>query len=360
MVPVVSVQEYLAYLDDHLKIGTVSLPVHARAVRNCPWDVQLWCEYLRALERYESPLKEVTAVFEQALASGFGEPAAYLELWLTFIDYKRRATDFLSAESPSPSMLELRAVFERARLHLQEVGGDPEDQVAKYQANLEADQYGSMDVCRQIWAVILQGQPPSATLWLEFVHLEKTYGDKKHLRKAYQRAVEKVHHQPELVTRSFLQFEREEGSLEAWEAARRQCRAKLARVEGRQGKEKEKERQEEVRRLEKVELKKEKDKQYRRDKRQEEAAAKKRSLNGATNTPLFKMPLAATKAPVEAPPGFKPPPGFQERKRAVEPPPGFQENQAKRQKLADPVSDAEFEGMTEVICIWSLVVFVFA
>ena len=51
--------------------------------------------------------------------------------------------------------------------------------MAKYQANLEADQYGCMDVARQIWAAILQAQPFTASLWMDFIQLEKTYGDKK-------------------------------------------------------------------------------------------------------------------------------------------------------------------------------------
>jgi len=72
-------------------------------------------------------------------------------------------------------MRELRVVFERARLHLGEVGGDPGHEVAKYQANLEADQYGSMDVARQIWAVILQvstlGQVfPIPTIFCTFLY----------------------------------------------------------------------------------------------------------------------------------------------------------------------------------------------
>ena len=69
--------------------------------------------------------------FAQALEAGFSEPSSYLELWLTFIDYKRRATRFGKEETDG--MRDLRTVFERARLHLAEVGGDPGHEVAKYQ-----------------------------------------------------------------------------------------------------------------------------------------------------------------------------------------------------------------------------------
>ena len=72
-----------------------------------------------------------TSTFAQALEAGFSEPSSYRELWLTLIDYKRRATRFDKEENDG--MRELRIVFERARIHLAEVGGDPGHEVAKYQ-----------------------------------------------------------------------------------------------------------------------------------------------------------------------------------------------------------------------------------
>ena len=99
---------------------------------------------------------------------------------------------------------------------------------------MEADQYGSMEVARQIWAAILQvsaivsilgirrqdsrlhnthdpslkftqAQPFTASLWCDFIQLEKTFGDKKHLRKAFQRALEKTFDHPEIIAKGFIQ-----------------------------------------------------------------------------------------------------------------------------------------------------------
>merc|ERR1712038_1099663 len=145
-----------------------------------------------------------------------------------------------------------------------------------------------------IWAAILQGQPFTASLWMDFIQLEKTYGDKKHLRKAFQRALEKTFDQPEIIAKAFLQFEREEGSLEAWEQCRKQCQARLARVAASK---------EEARKAEKIERKKEKDKQYRRDKRHEEAAAKKESNGRNIIGNLNKPKPSADNANIDAPPG---------------------------------------------------------
>merc|ERR1712147_430451 len=97
--------------------------------------------------------------------------------------------------------------------------------------------------------------------------------------------------------------------------------------------EKGKDMEEEARKAEKVEKKKEKDKQDRRDKRHEEAAAKKES-NGRNGVGNFIKPKpSGDNVNIDAPPGFKAPPGFNVKKRAgVEPPPGFKEPAPKKQK----------------------------
>ena len=51
------------------------------------------------------------------------------KVWLSFIDYMRRKTEFSSKEVTN-SMSELRDVFERSCTHLAKVKGDPECQVS--------------------------------------------------------------------------------------------------------------------------------------------------------------------------------------------------------------------------------------
>ena len=48
---------------------------------------------------------------------------------------------------------------------------------------------------------------------MEAIQFEKIFGDKKHLRKRYERAMEKTHDAPEEIAASWIQFEREEGDL---------------------------------------------------------------------------------------------------------------------------------------------------
>ena len=53
--------------DSNLKITSVVLPVHERAVRNCPWVSLLWQNYLRALVWQLSLFKVNLAVFGGSL-----------------------------------------------------------------------------------------------------------------------------------------------------------------------------------------------------------------------------------------------------------------------------------------------------
>jgi len=338
--------QYLSYLDSNIKISDVSLPVFERAVRNVPWSVEIWCDYLRSLERYEQPHSEALAVFEQALSAGFGQPGSYLELWLCFIDYMRRRTVW--SEDITESMSDLRTVFERANAHLAKCGGDPEFEVSKYCANLEADQFGSMENARKLWAEITNSHPFKAAVWMEYVQLEKTFGDKKHLRKAYQRALEKTHDEPQILVKSYTQFEREEGSLEAFEQCRKLCKIKMGKVAANKAKANDKKSVEEQVRNEKIDKKKEKDKQHRREKRHQISAEKqslgKNALNGDNVFLKPEVPeLPENKKKVAPPPGFPggkqsvpPPPGFTEnKKRSIAPPPGFKEPLPKKQKTDD-------------------------
>jgi len=332
-------EEYLNYLDTNLRIDTVSLPVYERAVRNCPWSQAIWTDYIRALERYEKDPATVVKVFEESLAVGFGDPAAYLEVWLAFVDFSRRRTEFSSSEE-TQSMAELRAVLDRACDHLASVSGDPECEMLKYYANLEADQFRKMENARKIWADILAQHQFKASLWMEAIQFEKIFGDKKHLRKRYERALEKAHDDPESIAKSWLQFEREEGSLEAFDHCRKAINIKMEKMKTVREKENRSKGDEELNQQAKIEKKKEKDKQYRRDKRQQISAEKKSfkepSANGDDG---FKMPAAPPPAKkVAPPPGYKPPPGG-----AVEPPPGYrppgggdgEEPSAKRPKVEE-------------------------
>ena len=159
--------EYVGFLDAQLKIADVSLPVHERAVRNCTWSGDLWCAYMRALERYgQVGESRVTLVFERALGAGLSTPQDYLKVWLGYVDFRRRATfpdegdrDEKEEDREARKAREeaLRTLFSRAVESLASVkGADLECKVARYWASVEGDRFRAMDKARSIWADIVR------------------------------------------------------------------------------------------------------------------------------------------------------------------------------------------------------------
>ena len=83
---------YIDYIDQNLKMDEKTINVCERAIRNVPNSAAIWIKYIRALERYEKPKETILSVVEKALSRNFIEGISkYREIWLSFIDYKRRA-----------------------------------------------------------------------------------------------------------------------------------------------------------------------------------------------------------------------------------------------------------------------------
>ena len=85
---------------------------------------------------------------------------------------------------------ELRKLFTKALEQLAQVAGDPECKIARYWASVEADRFRSMDKARQIWSEIISKDSPAgdhAKFWIEYINLEKLFGDTKHLKRLFPR-----------------------------------------------------------------------------------------------------------------------------------------------------------------------------
>ncbi|KAK7874320.1 hypothetical protein R5R35_007795 [Gryllus longicercus] len=225
--------DYLKYVDTQLKIDSIVLSVCERAVRNCPWSAPLWVYYLRILERYKHPHQKLTEVMEQALGVGFSTAAEYRGLWMAYLDYLRRRVKW-GEDEEEEQLKELRAAFNRACEHLAQffgLQGDPTCMVLQAWARMEAVHAREMETTRRLWSDILsQGHDKTASMWLEYINLEKCYGDTKHLRRLYQRALAATQDWPESIGDAWLNFERDEGTLETFEACESKYEARMKAV----------------------------------------------------------------------------------------------------------------------------------
>ncbi|KAL3243780.1 hypothetical protein MRX96_019730 [Rhipicephalus microplus] len=183
-------ERYMAYLDNQLKVESVSLPCHERSVRNCPWSANLWASYLKALERSRAEHSKVKETMEQALQAGFSQGQDYQRLWLAFLDYLRRRIEAHSVQGDellAPYVEDLRAAFQKAVEHLLQYAateGDVCGPVLKYWAKVEAKVCHNLPRARELWNDITnQGRATDAQTWLDYANFERTFGDDKHYRK---------------------------------------------------------------------------------------------------------------------------------------------------------------------------------
>ena len=321
--------EYTNYLEtlnlDHAK------KIHTRAIRNCPWSGKLWIKLIRSCEKSKSPLEEVRKHMEAALASV--SETEYRDLWLSFIDYRRRGMKLDEEEEEEKrenEIQEFRTIFNRALEQLAQLDqpGDPDCKIARYWASIEADRFQSMEEARGIWSKIIKGPcGDNAKFWIEYINLEKLFGDTKHLKKLFPRALESSKDWPEEIGEIWMQFEREEGSLESFEEAEIKVNKRLEAIKATRAKKEDEENG-------KIARKKERDKDKRREKRHQESNDRKRKFQTDEKSPLVESAEPEFKKPALPPflerkektkesATINPPPGFIKKTNQINPPPGF-------------------------------------
>lgn len=226
--------DYLTYLEENIKIESVLDQVYQRASRNVSWCAKIWQKWMRAYEKWGKPVLEVQALLENALAAGFSTADDYRSLWITYLEYLRRRIDRSSPEDEEKQIDVLRNTFNKACEYLAKsfgLEGDPNCVILQYWARTEAVHANDMEKARTLWADILsQGHSGIASYWLEYISLEKCYGDTKHLRKLYQKALNSVKDWPESIASSWIDFERDEGTLEQMEVCETRTKERLDKV----------------------------------------------------------------------------------------------------------------------------------
>ncbi|KAL3858472.1 hypothetical protein ACJMK2_013061 [Sinanodonta woodiana] len=322
---------YTKYLDQHLRsVKSVIMQTYHRAVRNCPWSVHIWQNYLLAMERFEEKHDKIKETFEKALLSGFSLGSEYLLLWTTYLDYLRRKINW--KEEHNEDLETFRLTIEKAIEHIDgfDSAGDPNNTVRQFWATIEARYCKNMEKSRQLWnEILIQGQANEASVWLEYYRLERAYGDSKHCRRVLQRALNSVTDFPESIVDAYINFEREEGTLDQYDQAVTKCEAQMQRVNER----KEKAAEKEAEAIEqKLHARQEKKLQKKVEKASQQQRTKFTKRKGAgdsleenvefqkmvTDEDGFKVPL------LPGPPSQKslaPPPG--QGKQSKAPPPGY-------------------------------------
>lgn len=225
--------DYLDYVASTIKDETILSLIYERATRNVPWCSKIWKSWIRSLEKWKKPLLTIQNILENALVAGFSSADDYRNIWMAYLEYLRRRIEPPSSNVKQQTEI-IENAFNKACEHLAKLfglDGDPQCVILQYWARTEAIHVSDMEKARSIWSDILsQGHSIYAASWLEYISLEKCYGDTKHLRKLYQKALVAVKDWPESITNSWLEFERDEGDLEQMEICENKIKEKLDKI----------------------------------------------------------------------------------------------------------------------------------
>lgn len=145
-----------------------------RALRNCSWSAELFIEKIHIAERMELPKPEVQNITEIAFVATVSTPESYLNVWLEYIAYLRRNTNF----SDEKEIENLRANLNLSWESLERIYADPYCELLKMWGRLEYGQLQNVSKGKELWTMILENDNnvSSTGLWIEFAHLELTKG----------------------------------------------------------------------------------------------------------------------------------------------------------------------------------------
>ncbi|XP_071561281.1 squamous cell carcinoma antigen recognized by T-cells 3 [Temnothorax nylanderi] len=226
--------DYIAYLEKVSRLAHVLDPIYHRASRNIPWCSTVWQKWMRSCEEWDKHISEIQKILENALTAGFSTAEDYRNLWVTYLEYLRRNLEQYPDEEREKYLDVIRKTFNRACEHLAKyfgLDGDPNCVVLQYWARFEAIHADDIEQARRLWADILsQEHSATASYWLEYIVLERCYGDSKHLRKLYQKALSSTQDWPESIANSWIDFERDKGTLEQMEFCEAKTKERLDKI----------------------------------------------------------------------------------------------------------------------------------
>ncbi|RWS02172.1 hypothetical protein B4U79_04340 [Dinothrombium tinctorium] len=280
--------KYTKYVDFKMKIQSLSEKVYERAVRNCPWVVSLWDNYIKCLERFEDTKTKIQLVFERALESGFQTGDEYRQIWLTYLDYTRRKTDFQDEKE----IEKLRKCFEAAKNHLNNFeNGDLNGVLLQYLAKIEAKFCKNIENARKIWNESLLNRrfiSSQAQMWIEFANLERLFGEEEQFRKILMKGLQSAKDYPESIGETLVKYEREEGtSIDSLDEVMNKYEKVMTKINAKR---------QVIAEKEKSQLGEKAKEKIKQTQKQELKGKRKIDVANAADTSLFKKPLPPNEA----------------------------------------------------------------
>ncbi|KFB51959.1 AGAP002959-PA-like protein [Anopheles sinensis] len=206
------------------------LDVVNRALRNCPWCAELYVEKMRIAERHykDGSKMMILKIMEDVASAGLQTPEAAVKVWLEYLTYLRRVTDFTSEKERDI----LRANFDLAWNQLGRAWGvlaDPQCKILQFWGRLEYEALGEPSKGRDLWYSVMDSADNSTRvgLWIEFTELEAKRGPDA-VRKLYRKSITTAGlDDPETLAAAWLRFERCNGTLDQLMSCQELCNATI-------------------------------------------------------------------------------------------------------------------------------------
>uniref|UniRef100_A0A182VYK3 RRM domain-containing protein n=1 Tax=Anopheles minimus TaxID=112268 RepID=A0A182VYK3_9DIPT len=201
-----------------------------RALRNCTWSAELFVEKIRIVERQAKPSSKMTIlkIMEDVASAGLQTPEASVKVWLEYLTYLRRVTDFTSEKERGI----LRANFDLAWNQLGRTWGvlaDAQCKILQFWGRLEYEMLGEPSKGRDLWYSVMDSADNSTRvgLWIEFIELEAKRGPDA-VRKLYRKSINCAGlDDPETLAAAWLRFERCNGTLDQLITCQELCNATI-------------------------------------------------------------------------------------------------------------------------------------
>lgn len=192
------------------------LDVVERALRNCSWSADLYIEKMRIFEANKEPRTNIQKILEKACAIQYNNADPLVKVWLEYLTYLVRATDFADEKDKEV----LRKNFNLAWNTLGWQFGilaDCDCEILRFWGRIEYAKLEDMDQGKQLWNTVMESNEnfTKTGLWLEFAQLEHQHRGVDASRLVYKRAL-KIHELNDLPTLAscWIRFERCYGSLD--------------------------------------------------------------------------------------------------------------------------------------------------
>ncbi|CAG5044125.1 unnamed protein product [Parnassius apollo] len=219
--------EYAHLAQENSSRATIRRVLDA-CVRRCPRKHTFWMLKMQQAEHEEKDFDEVKSIFETALSKGMETYKEAESLWMSYLEYCRRKTNFDSESDVE----RLRRTFRLAWDSLAEAWGDEanDSEVPLFWAQLEYKRMNNPKQGKEIFEEIFKyGENKTMSkYWEALLHLESGRGGSEHkLRELHRRALQCVRDYPPAVVRLWREMERERGHLDTARQCAALCEAKL-------------------------------------------------------------------------------------------------------------------------------------